>query len=102
MTREIKKDIFGQGCLIYAKRSKAFDEQCRQLKNKWHDLESAERLIPSFVQYFKKYKQESVIDNTRVMLSKDAGFVDQFVTTNPIGPANPLIKRWDNFNLKMQ
>ena len=48
LVREIKEDIFGQGGLIYARSSKVFDEQCRQLKYKWHDLESAEKLSPSF------------------------------------------------------
>ena len=33
----------------------------------------------------------------RVILSKDAGFGDQFVTTNPIQSANAVIKRWKKF-----
>ena len=48
LIREIKEDIFGKGGFIYARSSKVFDEQCRQLKYKWHDLESAEKLSPSF------------------------------------------------------
>ena len=34
------------------------------------------------------------------MLSKDAGFGNQVVTTNPIESANPVIKRWNNSQLK--
>ena len=34
LIREIKEDIFNQGGLIYARSSKAFDEQCHELKNK--------------------------------------------------------------------
>ena len=92
MIREIKEDIFDQGGLIYARSNKAFDEQCRQLKNKWHDLESAEKLNPNFVQYFEKHKEEDIKDHMRVMLSKDAGFGDQVVTTNLIESANAVIK----------
>ena len=33
LIREIKEDIFGQGGLIYARSSKGFNKQCRQLKN---------------------------------------------------------------------
>ena len=68
LIREIKEDIFDQGGLIYAKSSKALDEQCRQLKNKWYDLESAEKLSPSFVQCFEKHKEEDIKDHMRVML----------------------------------
>ena len=32
LIRETKKDVFDQGGLIYARSSKAFGEQCRQLK----------------------------------------------------------------------
>ena len=64
------------------------------VKNKWHDLESAEKLSPSFVQYFEKHKEEDIKDEMRVMLSKDAGFDDQVVTTNPIESANAVIKWW--------
>ena len=35
-----------------------------------------------------------------VMLSKDAGFSNQVVTTNLIESANAVIKRWNNFQLK--
>ena len=100
LVREIKEDIFGQGGLIYARSSKVFDEQCRQLKNKWHGLESAEKLSSSFVQYFEKHKQEDIKDHMRVILSKDAGFGDQAGTTNPIESTNAVIKRWNNFQPK--
>ena len=33
----------------------------------------------------------------RVILSKNAGFGDQVVTTNPIQSANAVIKRWKKF-----
>ena len=36
----------------------------------------------------------------RVMLSQDAGFGDQVVTTSPIESANAVIKRWNNFQPK--
>ena len=100
LIRDIKEDIFHQGGLIYARSSKAFDEQCRELKNKWHDLESAEKLSPSFVQYFEKHKEEDIKDHMRVMLSQDGGFGDQVVTSNPIESANAVIKRWNNFQPK--
>ena len=98
--QEIKEYIFKQGGLIYTRSNKAFNEQCRQLKNKWHDLESAEKLSPSFVQYFGKHKEEDTKDHMRVMLSKDAGFGDLVVTTNPIESANAVIKQWNNFQPK--
>ena len=60
LIREINEDIFDQGGLIYARTNKAFDEQCRQLKNKCHDLVSAEMLSPSFVQYLEKHKEEDI------------------------------------------
>ena len=97
LIREIEEDVLDQGGLIYARSKKAFDEQCRQSKNKQHDLESAEKLSPSFVQYFEKHKEEDIKDHMRVMLSKDDGFGDQVVTTNPIESANAVIKRWKNF-----
>ena len=89
---EIKEDIFDQGGLIYARSNKVLSEQWHQLKNKWHDLESAEKLSPSFVQYFEKHKKEDLTDHMTVMLSKDAGFGDQVVTTNPTESTNAVIK----------
>ena len=98
LIREIKEDIFNQGGLIYAKSNKALDEQCRQLKNKWYDLESADKLSPSFVQCFEKHKEEDIKDHMRVMLSKDAGFGNHVVTTNLIESANIMIKAGEQFS----
>ena len=100
LIREIKEDIFDQGGLICARSNKTFNEQCRQLKNKCHDLESAEKLSPNFVQYFEKHKEEDIKNHTRVLLSKSAGFSDQVVTANPIESANAVIKWWNNFQPK--
>ena len=57
-------------------------------------------MCPSFVQYFGKHKQEVIKDDMRVTLSKDAGFGDQVVTTNPTESTNAVIKQWNNFQCK--
>ena len=97
LTKVIKDDIFGPAGLVYTKDRAEFVNKCDEFKAKWQQLESAEKVTPSFVQYFEKHKQEDIFDHMRVSISKEAGFGDQVVTTNPIESVNAVIKRWNNF-----
>ncbi|XP_066919345.1 uncharacterized protein [Clytia hemisphaerica] len=100
LQRIIKEDIFGDGGLIYASSWSSYESLCQTLKEKWEQLELAEKTKSSFVSYFERYKQDDIKEHMRVQLSRDAGFGDQVVTTNPIESGNAILKRWNAFQSK--
>uniref|UniRef100_A0A7M5WL89 Uncharacterized protein n=2 Tax=Clytia hemisphaerica TaxID=252671 RepID=A0A7M5WL89_9CNID len=100
LTRVIKRDIFSSGGLIYTDNSATFESECDAMKKKWSELEAAEKINPGFTAYFEKNKESDIKDHMRLSLSKEAGFGNQIVTTNPIESANAIIKYWNNFQPK--
>ena len=101
LSSEIIKKFFGQGGLLYCKKSESSEFLCNKLTAKWNDLEGAEKKNLLFSQYFEIYKKNSLCDHMRLCLSKENGFgSSQLVTKNPIGSVNAVIKRWNNFSPK--
>ena len=97
LTSIILKDIFQPGGLVYASNRTEFMLSYQSCKEKWNQLEAAEKVVPQFVHYFEKNKLEDIYHHMRISVAKEAGLGNQLVTTNPIESINALVKRWTHF-----